>query len=76
MFLYTYKSNKSSAIGEEWDAVAFHSSNTDLLQEMQDWCYQVFGDPGNGTRWVDSIRYGEVLFSNESDLIVFTLKWS
>jgi hypothetical protein len=55
--------------------VAFETPKFHLLQEMQNWCCDTYG-PENNTRWRDEIRWGEVWFRNESDVVMFSMRWS
>jgi hypothetical protein len=43
---------------------------------VTDWCIEHFGDPGNDawSRWVSTLGY--VHFRDESDYMLFLLKWS
>lgn len=76
MFIYTYKSFRVPLRPSGFDVAAFPTPDDDQRREISAWCYQMFGEPGAGERWVDGIRYGEILFSNKSDLTLFILKWS
>ena len=55
---------------------SFNSGITKLgwAYDMHKWCVQTFGP--EGVRWSDQINYGEVIFTNESDLALFLLRWS
>jgi hypothetical protein len=41
--------------------------------EILDWCFTTFGDGNNG-RW--HYRYPNICFTNESDRLLFVLRWS
>lgn len=48
--------------------------------EIRRWCFETFGPPGPlvntaETRWIDDVRYGEIVFQREQDLMLFVLKW-
>ena len=76
MFLYSYLSRRVTPTEAFWQVVAFSTPSPTLLVEMQEWCYRTFGYPCDDIRWVDNIRYGEVMFVNTADLTLFLLKWS
>lgn len=76
MFIYTYKSFRVPLRSGGFDVAAFPTPNDDTRHEISAWCYQMFGDPGIGERWIDGIRYGEILFSDTADLALFILRWS
>lgn len=59
---------------------AFANPKSTMSDEIRRWCYQTFGEPGHDvdtfyTRWEDNITNGEVIFSRESDLMMFLLRW-
>ena len=48
--------------------------------EIRRWCFETFGPPGPlpdtaEVRWVDDIKFGEIIFQREEDLMLFVLKW-
>lgn len=76
MFIHTYQSSCLTPRQDGFNVAAFPTPSDDARREISVWCYQMFGEPGIGDRWIDCIRYGEILFSNKSDLTLFILKWS
>jgi hypothetical protein len=57
-----------------------HQSLGPTEQELQRWCYETYGPPGfrvntHDMRWKDAIKYGEIEFEREADLMLFLLKW-
>lgn len=77
MFIHSYKSlSREPYCQDGWNIAAFPTPNYNDMFSIRDWCYQAFGEAGIDNRWFDNIGYGEVLFSRESDLALFILKWS
>jgi hypothetical protein len=77
MYLHVYHTNTRSA---HWGPasgwiVAFDYPKFGLLRELQDWCRATYGDESNN-RWRDQIRWGEVWFRDESDVVLFQLRWA
>lgn len=59
---------------------AFPMQSVEKSNEIRRWCVETFGQPGlrvdtHEVRWKDEVRYGEVRFDRESDLIMFILRW-
>jgi hypothetical protein len=58
---------------------AFTYSKIDV-DAVKKWCYETFGPPtqryDEDMRWWDGIKYGEVEFVNEEDLLMFILRWA
>lgn len=82
MLIHTYRTQDTNADWADygWHVAAFNSPKENRA-EITRWCYRTFGPAGrpNGateTRWKDSIRFGEIYFSREEDLLIFTLRWS
>ena len=49
--------------------------------EIRRWCFETFGPPGMlvntvEIRWLDDVKYGEIVFQHEADLMMFLLRWS
>ena len=49
--------------------------------EIRQWCIDTYGAPGclpqsTEIRWLDDIKYGEIVFQREADLMLFLLRWS
>lgn len=82
MFIHTYTQKNYDAWNpeiEKWHVAAFTLPKNH--NDMYDWCYKTFGQPGfnnltHKTRWGDEIRHGEVYFSRKEDLEWFVLRWS
>lgn len=75
MFIHIYKPPYKN-----YHVAAFPMQDLDQQDAIRKWCYQTFGAPGYRTntadvRWVDYIRYGEVKIEQETDLMLFLLKW-
>ncbi len=66
--------------GFNYYLVEFPTPNSELRKEIQNWCYQSYGEPGrrriDKQRWIDFIRLGVIYLSRESDLSLFVLRWS
>lgn len=81
MQLHAYETRKDHSIyGDTWYVAAFKAKQQQR-PEITRWCYQTYGEPGYRydtaeIRWKDSIQYGEIHFSRESDLEWFVLRWS
>jgi len=70
MFIHTYKETYS-----KYTVVAFSMpTSTVKFQKMVDYCNDSFGP--EGIRWKDEIRYGEVRFLDEADVLQFVLAFS
>ncbi len=84
MFIHTYetqcKDPKWSDYGWYVAAFAAPRENRDRA-EITLWCYRTFGPAGQPkgateTRWKNSIRFGEIYFKHQTDLVMFLLRWS
>lgn len=82
MFIHTYQTQTKDPRWSDysWHAAAFESPRQNRA-EITRWCYRTFGPAGRppgatGTRWKDSIRFGEIYFRDHKDLIMFVLRWS
>lgn len=68
MFIHTYD--------EYWNqghSVASFSCTTAQKADIREWCHTVYGLQSD--RWIDCIKFGEVLFSDKKDLTLFLLRW-
>lgn len=71
MIIQTYE----EITGSGWTVVAFlQPRRVHDVVAMKEWCRSVYGEPG--TRWLDSVEYGEIRFENPKDVTLFLLKYS
>jgi hypothetical protein len=78
-------SNLSAGNLAQIEAWCYNNFGPGNLTQIEAWCYNNFG-PGLGEyrldnspfihRWVNDIKYGEIRFSNECDLMWFVAKWA
>ena len=65
-----------------WNIVTWTDHNQYGWKEIERWCREMYGED-DGTvglttaaRWYDWIRFGEIGFREDSDLMLFVLKYS
>lgn len=86
MFIRTYEEEmryQVTTLGKTWWVAIFMllPHQVDKVVEIQEWCYEAFGQPGyhpltGQMRWEEAVRYGEVRFMNKQDLEWFVMRWS
>jgi len=77
MFIHTHRAHTRKDFTPYY--VAAFTLQKGMYEPVSEWCYQTFGEPGDGEdldRWEDQIWYGEIWFRDEQDLMMFKLRWS
>lgn len=78
---FTYKTEKYYGSSKNVHTVSWQGRGEVDSYEIQQWCFQNFGNPGyqeehGESRWLDATKDCAIYLCNDEDLTFFLLKWT